>query len=112
MFANDAGNGDDDLTEVDYPRVDPNSTFKASSSRDTGSGSTAGSGSVQEEESPGQLGGSNTGSRSDEEEEEDKVSPADVPSNEARSEGNEDAEVQSSFCISHIARFQVMLGLA
>lgn len=111
MFANDAGNGDDDLTEVDYPRVDPNSTPKASSSRDTGSGSTAGSGSGQEEESPGQLGGSNTGSRSDEEEE-DKASPADVSSNEARSEGNEDAEVQSSFCISHIARFQVMLGLA
>ena len=112
MFATDAGNGGDDLTEADYPPVDPNSTPKASSSSDTGSGSTAGSGSGQEEESPAQLGGSNTGSGSEEEEEDDKPSPADVLGNEARSEGNEHAEVQSSCCISHIAGFQVILELA
>lgn len=107
LFATDAGNGDDDLTEADYPPADPNSTPKASSSSGTGSGSTAGSGSGQEEESPAQLGGNNSGSGSEEEEEEDKASPADVLGNEASSEGDEHAEVQSSFCISHVAGFQV-----
>ncbi len=107
MFATDGENVDNDLTEADYPRVDPNSTPKASSSSDTGSGSTGGSGSGQEEESPAQLGGNNSGSGSDEEEDDDKQSPADVPSSEARSEGDEHAEVQSSLCISHTAGFQV-----
>ena len=105
LIATDAGSGGDDLTEADYPPVDPNSTPKVSSSSDTGSGSTAGSGSGEEEESPAQLGGSNSGSRSDKEEEDDKLSPADVLGNEARSEGNEHAEVQISFCICHIAGF-------
>lgn len=97
MIATDAGSGGDDLTEADYPPVDPNSSPKVSSSSDTGSG--------EEEESPAQLGGSNSGSRSDKEEEDDKLSPADVLGNEARSEGNEHAEVQISFCICHIAGF-------
>ncbi len=114
VFATDAGNVDDDVTEADYPPADSNSTPKASSSSDTGSGSTGGSGSGQEEESPAQLGGSNTGSGSNEEVEDDKEeeSPADVLGNEASSEGDEHAEVQSSYCISHIAGFQVMLALA
>ena len=112
LFATNAGNGGDDLTEADYPPVDPNSSPKVSSSSDTGSGSNAGSGSGEEEESPAQLGDSNSGSRSDKEEEGDKLSPADVLGNEARSEGNEHAEVQSSLCFSHIAGFQVMLELA
>jgi len=112
LFATNAGDDGDDMTEADHPLADPNSTPKASSSSDTGSGSTGGSGSGQEEESPAQLDGNNNGSGSDEEEEDDKASPADVLGNEARSEGNDDAEVQSSFCISHIAGFQVMLELA
>ena len=93
FFATDAGNGGDDLTEADYPATHPNSTPKASSTSDTGSGSTVGSGSGQEEESPAQLGGNKTGSRSDEEEEDDSQSPAAILGNEARSEGIEHAEV-------------------
>lgn len=112
LFATDAGNGGDNQTEADHPLIDPNSTPKASGSSDTGSGSTLDSGSGREEESPAQLGDSKTDSGSDEDEEDDTPSPVDVSSNEARSEGNENAKVQNSCCISHIAGYQVMLELA
>ncbi len=112
LFATDAGNGGDDLTEADYPPVHLNNTLQASSSGDTGSGSTAGTRSGQEEQSPAQLGGSSIGSGSDEEEEDDMQSLADIPGNEARSEGNDHAEVQSSFCSSYIAGFPVILEFA
>ncbi|KAL0039984.1 hypothetical protein WJX79_001517 [Trebouxia sp. C0005] len=87
-----AGNGGDNQTEADHPLIDPNSTPKASGSSDTGSGSTLDSGSGREEESPAQLGDSKTDSGSDEDEEDDTPSPVDVSSNEARSEGNENAK--------------------
>ncbi|KAL0022913.1 hypothetical protein WJX77_006650 [Trebouxia sp. C0004] len=87
-----AENGGDDLTEAEYPPIDPNNTPKASSSSDTGSGSTGGIAPGQEEQSPAQLDGNNTGSRSDDEEEDDSQSPTAILGNEARSRGIEHAE--------------------